>query len=618
MTMRGAIKKILDVHRKHSTDNNGQFDKDNYPEWKTHIGGKGNELLYLKKEINDFLQTEGQPKIATTISKGRQGTDPVTIPWVAFRPTGGAGWGAMTASSGIYGNFLFSQDGTFCRLVIGLSTTSYPDGELQDRVEAIRQLDSAKILEIKGKIGSRLEASDFEWETSSNDGGDWGIACPYSINYPHDDVPSLASIRKDIQHITELYLALAEELVSEEIEPVLDELRAKNSSTQTNQITIDGVSLSEVDIRMMLLHFGITNTPLRISGKTRNGNDAPKMPLDYKREYWEWLARNCSKFQIKADFFYWDDGANDQNTELNAVILCHRHVILEGPPGVGKTHFLKTLLESGKFNYHTMLTFHASTEYNDFIGGLKPVISTQKVVSPAGMGGMFRVRSKPVLELKAVKGHFLEALRQTNKGKVLIWIDELNRGNVAKIFGELIGLIGTDKPGSPTIRNADLPDDVLNLKTVKLDNLHIVGTINTADRSISHLDAAIRRRFKFVRMKPDYTLSQISDIMESGDGQCFKLINESLRKKIGSDGELGHSYLFELKENPGARELIWRYSILPNIADLLIREDSKDLLPEINKNIPFDIHYELRKHGTGFSSHIEISRKGQTPDGEEE
>ena len=120
---------------------------------------------------------------------------------------------------------------------------------------------------------------------------------------------------------------------------------------------------------------------------------------------------------------------------------------------------------------------------------------------------MIRVRNKPVLELKAVKGHFLKALEETNNGKVLIWIDELNRGNVAKIFGELIGLIGTDKPGSPTIRNAGLPDDVLDLETVKLDNLHVVGTINTADRSISHLDAAIRRRFKFVRMKPDYTLS---------------------------------------------------------------------------------------------------------------
>ena len=342
------------------------------------------------------------------------------------------------------------------------------------------------------------------------------------------------------------------------------------------------------------------------------------MPFDYKRKYWEWLAKNCSKFQIKADFFDWNDGTTEQNTELNAVILCHRHVILEGPPGVGKTHFLKTLLKSGAFIHHTMLTFHASTEYNDFIGGLKPVISTQKVVSPAGMGGTFRVQNKPVLELKAVKGHFLKALEETNNGKVLIWIDELNRGNVAKIFGELIGLIGTDKPGSPTIRNAGLPDNVLDLETVKLDNLHIVGTINTADRSISHLDAAIRRRFKFVRMKPDYTLPQISGLMESDDGKCFRLINESLKEKIGSDGELGHSYLFELRDNPAARELIWRYSILPNIADLLIREDSKDLLPEINKNIPVDIHFELKKHGTGFSSHIEISRKRQTPDGVEE
>lgn len=618
MTMRNAIKKILDVHRKHSMDNNGQFDKNNYPEWKNHIGGAGNKLYYLKDEIRDFLQKGKQPKVATTICKGGDGTNPVTIPWVAFRPTGDAGHAGMTGSSGIYGNFLFSQDGTFCRLVIGLSTTSYPDGELLDHVAAIRQLDSAKIEEIKEKIGSRLEASDFDWETTSKDGGDWGIACPYNINYPHDDIPGIAQIRKDIQHITELYLALAEELVSEKIEPVLDELRAKNSSTQTNQITIDDVSLSEDDIRMMLLHFGITNTPLRISDDTTNGIIAPKMPLDYKRKYWEWLAKNCSQFQIKADYFNWNDGTNDQNSEIKDLILCHRHVILEGPPGVGKTHFLKTLLESGEFTHHTMLTFHASMEYNDFIGGLKPVISNQKVVSPIGMGGRFRVRNKPVLELKAAKGHFLKALEKTTKGNVLIWIDELNRGNVAKIFGELIGLIGTDKPGSPTIRNADLPDDVLDLKTVKLDNLHIVGTINTADRSISHLDAAIRRRFKFIRMKPDYSLSQISDIMESDDGECFKLINEQLREKIGSDGELGHSYLFELKDNPGARELIWRYSILPNIADLLIREDSKDLLSEINKNIPADIHYELKKHGTGFSSHIEISRRTETTGGEEE
>ena len=145
MTMRNAIKKILDVHRKHSTDNNGQFDKDNYPEWERHIGGKGKKLYDLRKKINDHLEKQNYQKVATTICKGGDGVAPVTIPWVAFRPIGKAGHKMMTASSGIYGNFLFSQDGTFCRLVIGLSTTSYPDGELRGRVEEIRQLGSPKI-----------------------------------------------------------------------------------------------------------------------------------------------------------------------------------------------------------------------------------------------------------------------------------------------------------------------------------------------------------------------------------------------------------------------------------------------------------------------------------------
>jgi 5-methylcytosine-specific restriction protein B len=258
-----------------------------------------------------------------------------------------------------------------------------------------------------------------------------------------------------------------------------------------------------------------------------------------------------------------------------------------------------------------MLTFHASTEYNDFIGGLRPLISYQKEISTDD-DGVSKEETKPVLELKAVTGHFLKALQKTSEGPVLVWIDELNRGNVSKIFGELIGLIGTDEPESPTIRNADLEKDVLNLEAINLDNLHIVGTINTADRSISHLDAAIRRRFKFIRMKPDYTLSQISSVISSDDGKCFKEINSLLKDKIGSDGELGHSYLFELNDNPDSRELIWRYSILPNIADLLIREDSKELISKINKNIPTDIAYELKNYGTGFSSHIEVRKRTET------
>ena len=294
--------------------------------------------------------------------------------------------------------------------------------------------------------------------------------------------------------------------------------------------------------------------------------------------------------------------------EILEKILCYKHIILEGPPGVGKTHFAQKLIEEGGFHHHTMLTFHPSTEYTDFIGGLKPVLAKQLAVQPKGFGNGFKVKKTDVLELKAVQGHFLECLAKTSQGKVLLWIDELNRGNVAKIFGELIGLIGTESPQPLSIRNAGLPDDKLNVDEINLENLHIVGTINTADRSISHLDAAIRRRFKFIRMRPNFSLPQISTVVNAADGGAICKINDMLRKKVGSDGELGHSYLFELEKHPTSRHLIWRYSILPNLADLLIRESAEDLISKINKAIPPDIEFELKKYEGGYSAHIDVVR----------
>ena len=605
--MNEEINSILETHGDHYTSGN-QYMTTEYTDWIPVV--KAN-LNAMKTTGQHHLQSEDKPKVSANICSGRNPEQAQRIPWIAYRPMGGRGHGKLSAREGVYVNFLFSQEGSFSRLVVGISTASIENtaDEISKHTQKLRDVQSDRITEIKGQFGGRLDESDFDWETDSDDGEFWGIACPYSLNYPVGSTFTSQEILDDLAGMVDLYEEIAMAMMPLDIGDIIGNIQ---KNLETSSITPVGreADLGIMDFAWMLKNYSITTYDFNPIIKNTT--------LGYKREDWRWLVHHCDFLRLKDDIMEWSKPSTRKTQSIVDAVLCHRHVVLEGPPGVGKTHFLKTLLKSGAFIHHTMLTFHASTEYNDFIGGLKPVISTQKVVSPVGMGGMIRVRNKPVLELKAVKGHFLKALEETNNGKVLIWIDELNRGNVAKIFGELIGLIGTDEPGSPTIRNAGLPNDVLDLKTVNLDNLHIVGTINTADRSISHLDAAIRRRFKFVRMKPDYTLSQISDVMESNDGECFRLINESLKEKIGSDGELGHSYLFELRDNPAARELIWRYSILPNIADLLIREDSKDLLPEINKNIPADIHYDLKKHGTGFSSHIEISRKRQTPDGVEE
>ena len=187
--------------------------------------------------------------------------------------------------------------------------------------------------------------------------------------------------------------------------------------------------------------------------------------LGYEREQWKWLAANCDYLRLNENILEWKEPLIESLQSIQEIIYCHRYVILEGPPGVGKTHFLKTLLKEGKFKHHTMLTFHASTEYNDFIGGLRPLISYQKEISTDD-DGVSKEETKPVLELKAVTGHFLKALQKTSEGPVLVWIDELNRGNVSKVFGELIGLIGTDEPESPTIRNANLENDLLNLEAI--------------------------------------------------------------------------------------------------------------------------------------------------------
>ena len=132
------------------------------------------------------------------------------------------------------------------------------------------------------------------------------------------------------------------------------------------------------------------------------------------------MAANCDYLQLNGNILKWKETLIESLQSIQEIVHCHRFVILEGPPGVGKTHFLKILFESGRFNHHTMLTFHASTEYNDFIGGLKPIISNQRVVSVSGMGrSMFRVINKPVLELKAIMGHFLQVLKKTADGPVL-------------------------------------------------------------------------------------------------------------------------------------------------------------------------------------------------------
>ena len=228
------------------------------------------------------------------------------------------------------------------------------------------------------------------------------------------------------------------------------------------------------------------------------------------------------------------------------------NVILYGPPGTGKTFHTKehaVTLCNGKADPATLkeefsklvadkrvafVTFHQSYDYSDFIIGFKPV--------PSASGMSFEVRKGVLMRLAE------EAEKNPHLPYLLI-IDEINRGNISKIFGELITLIEADKR-----RDGDFPLEVTlpcafkgadGKETCQFSlpsNVHLLGTMNTADRSIALLDTALRRRFKFVRKEPKQDLLH-ADLEGVNLRKLLTKLNEVLVEAFSPDHQIGHAWL---------------------------------------------------------------------------
>lgn len=171
----------------------------------------------------------------------------------------------------------------------------------------------------------------------------------------------------------------------------------------------------------------------------------------------------------------------------------------------------------------TLITFHPSYSYEDFVEGFRPVDSGSHSLQLRLEDGIF----KKVCH---------QAKLQPNK-KFLILIDEINRGHVAKVFGELITLLETDKRG--VMVRLPQSRDSFSIPP----NVYLLGTMNTADRSIKLLDAALRRRFAFVELMPDSELLQGAKIQELGLDDFLNVLNARISEREGREKQIGHSFL---------------------------------------------------------------------------
>lgn len=258
-------------------------------------------------------------------------------------------------------------------------------------------------------------------------------------------------------------------------------------------------------------------------------------------------------------------GENSYET-LIGLLKNKMNLILQGAPGVGKTFIAKRLAYSilGEKNQEKvmMVQFHQSYSYEDFIEGFRP--------SKEGSG----------FEIK--KGAFYRFCRKAEKdiGKDYFFIiDEINRGNLSKIFGELFMLIESDKRGNSL--QLLYSDELFSVPS----NVYIIGMMNTADRSLAMLDYALRRRFAFFTLEPGFKSEGFKKYQEAVNDERFdRLITcvESLNLEIGSDESLGkgfcigHSYFSDLKSiEEDTLEMIVEYEIIPLINEYWFDEPSK-------------------------------------------
>lgn len=257
----------------------------------------------------------------------------------------------------------------------------------------------------------------------------------------------------------------------------------------------------------------------------------------------------------------------DQSVKLQSVLQNKKNLILKGAPGVGKTFIAKRLaylmMEEKDYTRVQFIQFHQSYSYEDFIEGYRPKAD----------GEGFELRQGPFVKFAR------KAARDPERDYFFI-IDEINRGNISKIFGELLMLIESDKRGQSV--NLLYSDDKFSVP----QNLYIIGMMNTADRSLALLDYALRRRFSFFEIKPAFENSTFTRYLAKlgNPEKMLKVIsvieelNEVIENELGSGFKIGHSYFVGNAFKVGAENRVTEvveFEIIPQLYEYWFDDEEK-------------------------------------------
>jgi len=328
--------------------------------------------------------------------------------------------------------------------------------------------------------------------------------------------------------------------------------------------------------------------------RIHEGTYITKAPLEFVK-----ILNNVYKNSTGQDLPYFNDNPTD---DKNVNKMVPKNIILNGPVGTGKTYIsdiiaqkivdngissikdIEDIIKSSILNAEgpdknyteriKKITFHKSYSYEDFIVGIKAV-SENGNISYQVEDGIF-------------KEFCDEAAKHSNQNYVFI-IDEINRGDISRIFGELITLIEEDKRGKKI--KLPLKKDKQALDFSVPDNLYIIGTMNDSDRNIALIDVALRRRFTFFRIGfNEYLLSQwlngLGDESKNKIMKFVKYLNHEIKTRMGEDYEIGHAFFAPLDGISGddaKNEVytIFKYRIFPLLEEYF--HSDREILTEFLK-----------------------------------
>ena len=314
------------------------------------------------------------------------------------------------------------------------------------------------------------------------------------------------------------------------------------------------------------------------------------------------------------DSIEWDDSSKSSSSRITKrsnsdnFILPSVNTILFGPPGTGKTYnsikyavdtvdtkfnqdgkdytdYIKKFNELKEVGRIAFTTFHQSYGYEEFIEGIKPNLSNSSAEKNSeGNKPNLSDNSEKKISYKIAEGVFKKCCEEARgkSGNYVFIIDEINRGNISKIFGELITLIEDSKrEGELEAMSVILPYSKENFSVPK--NVYILGTMNTADRSISLMDTALRRRFEFVEMMPDEDLLDKVVVEEDINiHEMLKIMNRRIEALYDREHTLGHAFFMPLNNDGKATinqlESIFKNKIIPLLQEYFYEDYEKIML----------------------------------------